>query len=61
MNARRSSPASLYWRAMRRVERRAATYVRTYREDAACGVCIRTDLALLNEAVRLANRLAWEV
>jgi hypothetical protein len=58
---RRSSPATLYWRAIRRVERRAAAFVATRDTHPSCGDCVREDLALLGEAVRLANRLAWEV
>jgi hypothetical protein len=57
---RRTNPTTLYWRSMRRVERRAARFVQTRDTHPVCGDCQREDLALLTEAVRLANHLAWE-
>lgn len=49
---------TLYYRAMRRVERRARTYVATLRDDPTCADCLALDDRLLREACRLANRLA---
>lgn len=52
-----STPVTtLYWRAIKRVERRSAAY----RQSAAqsCGECTAEDLQLLAQACRAANRLA---
>ncbi len=50
------SSTALYWRAMRRVERRAAAY-RTGHAGRS-GSCTCRDYVLLREACRLASELA---
>lgn len=50
------SPRSVYWRAIRRVERRAAAVIRAERAGHAFQRAVAN--RLLRQAVRLANRLA---
>lgn len=60
MMPRNTPIGTLYRRAIRRVDRRAATYRATLAEHLGfpCVQCLREDEQLLREACRLANNLA---